>query len=110
MLGCQRILPCHLLTLFAIYQADSDYNGVGDACDSHVDRDGDGRLDNMDNCPKTSNAEQADADGDGWGDVCDSDMDNDGLLNEVDSCPLVSNPTNGTWYPISSKLTDNGCT
>eukprot|EP00731_Ephydatia_muelleri_P018718 Em0011g758a len=75
-------------------QADGDYNGVGDACDSHVDRDGDGRQNDMDNCPQTRNAGQADADADGVGDACDSDEDNDGLLNEVDSCPLVYNPTN----------------
>ena len=88
------------LTPLQLYQADGDYNGVGDACDSHVDRDGDGRQNDIDNCPQTRNAGQADADADGVGDACDNDEDNDGLLNEVDSCPLVYNPTNGKGYHL----------
>ena len=45
-------------------QADTDGDGVGDACD---------------NCVSAVNADQLDSDGDGIGDVCDTDDDNDGL-------------------------------
>ena len=36
-----------------------------------LDSDGDGVVDDIDNCPDTANADQSDADGDGVGDVCD---------------------------------------
>jgi len=42
------------------------------------DRDGDGALDDSDNCPDDSNADQSDDDGDGLGDRCDN-------------CPIVPN-------------------
>jgi uncharacterized repeat protein (TIGR01451 family) len=35
------------------------------------DRDGDGVVDAIDNCPRVANGDQADADGDGIGDACD---------------------------------------
>jgi len=43
------------------------------------DSDGDGVIDNQDNCPNTSNPNQADNDNDDLGDVCDDDDDNDGM-------------------------------
>ncbi len=58
-------------------QADSDGDGIGDACDSdnggNDDGDGDGVPDDEDNCPTVPNADQADEDNDGIGDVCDDD-------------------------------------
>tara|TARA_R110002049_G_scaffold149180_1_gene312221 strand:- start:1727 stop:2032 length:306 start_codon:yes stop_codon:yes gene_type:complete len=53
-------------------QADSDNDGVGDACDpvQDPDTDGDGWPDNTDNCPKIANPGQEDADADGRGDAC----------------------------------------
>ena len=72
-------------------QADSDNNGVGDACQSAVvDTDQDGIRDSADNCPSVANADQADLDGDGQGDACDSDIDGDGVANSVDAFPRDS--------------------
>jgi hypothetical protein len=57
------------------------------------DVDGDGILNDLDNCPNVSNSAQEDSDGDGAGDVCDTDEDedNDGVSNDVDNCPDVAN-------------------
>ncbi len=57
-----------------------------------VDTDGDGVIDDSDNCPEEANADQADMDEDGLGDVCDDDIDGDGILNEDDNCPENANP------------------
>lgn len=69
-------------------QADSDGDGLGDACDSTSDADGDGVLDGADNCPAAPNVDQTDADSDGIGDVCDipDDADNDGVADDDDNC------------------------
>ena len=53
-------------------QADSDGDGIGDACDPVTDTDGDGVQDSVDNCPNNRNSNQSDVDGDGIGDVCDA--------------------------------------
>jgi hypothetical protein len=63
------------------------------------DVDGDGVLNERDNCVDTRNADQRDFDGDGAGDRCDADADNDGHANNLpyldggaDNCPLAPNP------------------
>jgi Thrombospondin type 3 repeat/Lectin C-type domain len=66
-------------------QADSDGDGVGNACDD--DDDNDGVVDDADNCPLAPNAGQTDSDGDGVGNACDADDDNDGVIDGADSCP-----------------------
>jgi hypothetical protein len=50
-----------------------------------IDRDLDGILDGVDNCPTTPNANQLNTDGDGAGNACDDDDDNDGLLDSVET-------------------------
>jgi len=69
-------------------QADSDANGIGDACQ---DTDADGTLDTTDNCPGDANPDQLDTDQDGKGDACDEDDDGDDALDANDNCPLLSN-------------------
>lgn len=59
------------------------------------DRDGDGIIDQLDNCPDDRNPEQADEDADGQGDVCDAcppfagndDADSDGVGDACDPNP-----------------------
>ncbi len=57
------------------------------------DSDGDGVVDDADNCPFVSNTNQLNTDGaDDGGDVCDDDDDNDTWQDFYDNCPLISNP------------------
>ncbi|WP_367154481.1 hypothetical protein [Methylomonas sp. HYX-M1] len=52
------------------------------------DDDGDGILDDADNCPLTGNPEQENHDSDADGDACDEDDDNDGVNDADDKFPL----------------------
>jgi hypothetical protein len=59
------------------------------------DGDGDGQVDQFDNCRDAPNADQADLDLDGDGDKCDPDRDGDGVFDffaGIDNCPTVANP------------------
>lgn len=49
-----------------------------------VDFDGDGLVNNSDNCILVANASQLDTNGDGFGNFCDPDLDNDGIVNFID--------------------------
>ena len=67
-----------------------------------ADSDGDGILDQKDNCPHVPNPAQGDSDGDGVGDSCDNcrttsnpsqkDTDGDGVGDLCDDCVAVRNP------------------
>jgi hypothetical protein len=63
------------------------------------DRDGDGIVDELDNCPVVANPNQANADADAYGDACDAcplavenDGDSDGACDDVDNCLHLGNP------------------
>ncbi len=72
---------------------------------SGTDTDGDGILDDDDNCPTVKNAGQGDGDGDGVGDACDNCIDtaNRGQANSdidqfgdaCDNCDEIYNPHQG---------------
>jgi len=82
----------------AISQGPLTYTAVptGSGERMGIDRDLDGDLDGVDNCPAVSNPDQADGDGDGIGDACDTvvggDTDGDGVLDGDDNCPGDHNP------------------
>jgi hypothetical protein len=100
-----------------VYEHDSDQDDIIDYfvinhCDAEVEQvmtnshlfrfsnrmvgpadcDGDGYLDDVDNCQYAVNPGQEDVDEDGKGDVCDEDMDGDGVINEDDNCLSLFNP------------------
>ena len=98
-------------------QRDEDQDGIGDLCEvAVVDIDGDGIINEEDNCVDTYNDGQRDRDDDGVGDACDNcpqapnfdqadsdmnqigdacemtrDRDNDGVLDLADNCISVPN-------------------
>lgn len=49
-----------------------------------VDSDGDGIVDDADNCILVANPDQRDTDGDGFGSLCDPDLTNDCIVNNAD--------------------------
>ena len=65
---------------------DLDEDGIADCVDS--DDDGDGKSDEIDNCPSISNPLQEDNDDDLKGDPCDPDDDNDGTADGADCHPF----------------------
>ncbi|UCE19790.1 MAG: FG-GAP repeat protein [Gemmatimonadota bacterium] len=104
-LGYERSLACGDLNgdgyddlIIGAYRADQ--SGGYDAGETYVifgipvvtDNDGDGILDDVDNCPITFNPDQTDYDEDGLGDACDPDDDNDGIEDMEDNCPITFNP------------------
>jgi len=81
-----------------------------------TDTDGDGILDDSDNCPDVANPDQTDTDGDGYGDACDlvcTDSDGDGSSVEGGDCgPADCDDTNTDVYPGADEICDgldNNC-
>ncbi|MFQ5492296.1 MAG: thrombospondin type 3 repeat-containing protein, partial [Phycisphaerae bacterium] len=73
---------------------DCNSNGVRDDCEP--DSDGDGLIDDCDNCLNDSNLDQLDTDGNGDGDACDPDDDGDGVPDDGDNSGVEGdNPCTG---------------
>jgi hypothetical protein len=76
-------------------QADTDADGVGNACEP--DTDGDGVIDDTDNCDAISNPGQADSDTDGEGDACEA------VVTPSDTtAPTIAFTTTGDYAPTGS--------
>jgi len=97
-----------------------------------LDGDGDGVLDDVDNCPSTSNpgqensdtdligdacdncsavanANQRDSNGDGYGNICDGDLNNNGATNTFDLALFKSVlPSSGTLSGLADDADFNG--
>ena len=87
-------------------QADSDGDGIGNACES--DSDGDGWPDGIDNCPNTPNPKQINTDGlDDGGDACDLDDDEDGDPDTTDCEP--TNPSVSSIQVENCNGKDDNC-
>ena len=103
--SCSEVAADREAQIQATVEPDTDGDHYGDdtqdACPGDAtahdlpcpnpDSDGDGVLNNDDNCPGVANANQANADGDSEGDACDNDDDNDGLADGIDNCPVDAN-------------------
>ncbi|MEM7082392.1 MAG: M14 family zinc carboxypeptidase [Pseudomonadota bacterium] len=72
------------VTRDGFYVDDVEVRAAGAQCVTAVDTDGDGVLDDQDNCTQISNASQLDVDGDGYGNACDTDFNNDNITNFLD--------------------------
>jgi len=85
-------------------QEDTDGDGVGNACNTAIDADGDEWSDDLDNCPTLCNPDQMDHDGDGVGDACSMDLTvqaleiTQGIQAMNNSVPLIKGKP--TWVRV----------
>ncbi len=91
-------------------QADSDGDGVGDACQVY-DTDGDGVPDDLDNCVEVPNPDQLNSDSDAFGDACDCEPTsanncNDNNTCTADSCNLATRTCVNA--PLAGQACDDG--
>lgn len=78
---------------------DSDGDGIEDHVDNclntqnvdQADTDTDGIGDSCDNCSARANPSQCDTNGDGYGNHCDADLDDNGIVNSFDLTILRDN-------------------
>jgi len=84
-------------------QADTDSDGIGDACDPDID--GDGIPNDVDNCPYTYNPDQLDSDGDGIGDACSSIVTCVATMPDLVMALQIPSPAAG--YPMLIDLQTN---
>ena len=98
--SCWSVISARFMPLLAFGVLAACLLATGQTCNGPVqngttyDADGDGIVDNADNCPAETNADQSDADEDGIGDRCDNcplnangaqtDNDGDGIGDECD--------------------------
>lgn len=83
--GSRLRYAARVVTGAATDEATVDDNPIGAA--GQTDLDGDGVVEDEDNCTGIDNPDQADLDGDDVGDVCDPDIDSDGTDNGADAHP-----------------------
>jgi hypothetical protein len=86
-------------------QADTDGDGIGDACDvcpfdPNDDADGDGVCGDVDNCPDVPNADQADGDRNGVGDACDTGANNPPECSEAVPSVGLLLPPDHRFVPV----------
>jgi hypothetical protein len=78
--------PANGTLLSTVVNTSFDGGGAvtGEAVVGVVDTDGDGVIDDNDNCTLVPNSDQRDTDGDGYGNLCDGDLNNTGTTNTLD--------------------------
>ncbi len=84
---------------------------TGYALAQETDDDGDGILNEVDNCVTVPNADQLDTNADHFGNACDADLNNDCTVNRLDiddlTLALASAPGDAHWNPHADLNGDN---
>jgi len=96
------------------FAGDADGDGIIDENDNcplvanpdQADSDGDGIGDACDNCPRDANPDQADSDGNGIGDACDISGRTVGIDIKPGSFPNSVNPKSKGMIPVAILTTD----